>query len=80
MKARVYNGRLKLDEPTDLPDGTEVELVAIPSAEADKDELSDTDRARLHQALAASDQDILAKRVRPAADVIAEIAGAATSR
>ena len=26
LKARVENGRLKLDEPTDLPDGTAVPL------------------------------------------------------
>jgi hypothetical protein len=27
-RARVRNGRLVVDEPTDLPEGTEVELVA----------------------------------------------------
>ncbi len=29
LKAHVHNGRLVLDEPTDLPEGTEVELVAV---------------------------------------------------
>ena len=29
IKARVRGGRLVVDEPTDLPEGTEVELVAI---------------------------------------------------
>jgi hypothetical protein len=29
LKARVHNGRLVLDEPTDLPEGAEVELVAV---------------------------------------------------
>ena len=28
VRGRVRNGRLIVDEPTDLPDGTEVELVA----------------------------------------------------
>lgn len=28
VRARVRNGRLVVDEPTDLPDGTELELVA----------------------------------------------------
>jgi hypothetical protein len=29
LKARVRGGRLVLDEPTELPEGTEVELVAV---------------------------------------------------
>lgn len=28
VRARVRNGRLVVDEPTDLPDGTEIDLVA----------------------------------------------------
>jgi len=30
LKARVHNGRLTLDEPTDLPEGTEVPLEIAP--------------------------------------------------
>ena len=40
LRARVRNGRLLLDEPTDLPDGTEVELAVV-----DADELDDQERA-----------------------------------
>jgi hypothetical protein len=29
LRARVHNGRLVLDEPTDLPEGEIVELVAL---------------------------------------------------
>lgn len=29
LKARVENGRIKLDEPTDLPEGKLVELVPL---------------------------------------------------
>jgi hypothetical protein len=29
LKARVKAGRLVVDEPTDLPEGTEVELLAL---------------------------------------------------
>jgi hypothetical protein len=29
VRARVRNGRLVVDEPTDLPDGTELELVPV---------------------------------------------------
>jgi hypothetical protein len=45
LKARVENGRLKLDEPTDLPDGAELEVVVI------DDELSPEERAELHASL-----------------------------
>jgi hypothetical protein len=40
LKAHVRNGRLVLDEPTDLPEGTEVELVVADSW----DDLDDDDR------------------------------------
>ena len=43
MKAKVQGGRLILDEPTSLPDGSEVELVAL-----DGDDLDDDERRRLH--------------------------------
>jgi hypothetical protein len=32
LRARVTKGRLVVDEPTDLPEGTEVELVSIEQA------------------------------------------------
>jgi hypothetical protein len=44
-KARVENGRLKLDEPTDLPEGTELELVPA------YDELTDEQRAEVMAAI-----------------------------
>jgi hypothetical protein len=49
FKAHVHNGRLVLDEPTDLPEGTEVRLSI-----ADDDEMNDEERARLHAALERS--------------------------
>jgi hypothetical protein len=45
LKAHVHNGRLVLDEPTDLPEGTEVELVAV------DDDFDPEERARLLQAI-----------------------------
>jgi hypothetical protein len=45
VKAVVKNGRLVVDEPTELPEGTEIELVAV-DAGFDSEE-----RARLLQAL-----------------------------
>ncbi|MEK6606292.1 MAG: hypothetical protein AABZ30_01405 [Myxococcota bacterium] len=50
LRARVKAGRLVLDEPVDLPDGSEVDLVP---ADQD-DDLEDEDRARLHAALERS--------------------------
>jgi len=53
VKARVHNGRLVLDEPTELPEGTEVVLVALEAG----DELDDEERKALHEELiAASDE------------------------
>ncbi|MBX3199165.1 MAG: antitoxin family protein [Labilithrix sp.] len=49
FRARVRNGRLVLDEPTDLPEGEEVELVP-----ADAGDMDDAERAALHESLAIS--------------------------
>lgn len=38
VRARVLNGRLVVDEPIDLPDGTELELVA--EEESDKTKIA----------------------------------------
>lgn len=43
LKARVEHGRLVLDEPTDLPEGTVLELLVA----GDTDELSDAELAAL---------------------------------
>jgi hypothetical protein len=45
LKAHVKNGRLVVDEPTDLPDGAVVEVVVI------DDGLSMEERAALHASL-----------------------------
>lgn len=66
FKAHVRNGRIHLDEPTDLPDGTEVALEEV--AQLDEDE-----RRRLDEAIAESDEDIKAGRVYSAEEVLAEL-------
>jgi hypothetical protein len=69
FKARVKNGRLVLDEPTDLPEGAEVDLVP-----ADWwDDLTDDDRRRLEETLARSEQDVGAGRVIPAETVLRRV-------
>jgi hypothetical protein len=50
LKASVRNGRLILDEPTELPEGAVVDLVAIGGDNVD--ELDDDEREALHAALA----------------------------
>lgn len=47
LKAFVKNGRLVVDEPTELPEGTELLLAVVDDGEP----LDDTDRARLDEAL-----------------------------
>lgn len=48
VKAHVKGGRLLVDEPTDLPDGAEVELTFV------EEEHGQDERARLDAALATS--------------------------
>ncbi len=49
----VRGGRLVLDEPIDLPDGTEVELAPLVG-----DDLDERDRQALEEALARSAAEI----------------------
>ena len=66
IKAHVRAGRLVVDEPTNLPDGTEVELLPLDPG----DWLDEADRAALHAALAQSQTDVAAGRMIDAADVL----------
>jgi hypothetical protein len=69
LKARVHKGRLLVDEPTQLPEGTEVALLPLDPG----DWLDPADRAALHQALAASQEDIEAGRLVDAEEVLKEL-------
>lgn len=69
LRARVEKGRLVLDEPTTLPEGTVIELVA----DDEGDELSDAERQVLHQALAASAESAAAGRLRAAPSLIDDL-------
>ena len=50
LKAVVRNGRLVMDEPTELPEGTELSLTVLDEG----DNLDDNERARLHESLRRS--------------------------
>jgi hypothetical protein len=69
LKARVRAGRLVVDEPTDLPEGTELELLPLDPG----DWLDEADRAALHEALRQSDGDVEAGRLVSAEDVLREL-------
>jgi hypothetical protein len=69
LKARVKAGRLVMDEPTDLPEGTEVELLPLDPG----DWLDDASRAALHKALLDSEEDITAGRLIDADVVLREL-------
>ena len=69
IKARVRAGRLVLDEPTDLPEGAEVELLPLDPG----DWLDDSERAALHQALRDSDVDVAQNRLVDAEEILREL-------
>ena len=69
LKARVKAGRLVVDEPTDLPEGTEIELLPLDPG----DWLDEEDRAALHKALRDSEEDVKAGRLVDADTVLREL-------
>jgi hypothetical protein len=69
LKARVKAGRLVVDEPTDLPEGTEIELLPLDPG----DWFDEQDRAALHRALRDSDEDIKAGRLTDADVILREV-------
>jgi len=73
VKAHVRNGRLLLDEPTDLPEGEVVKLVQIDDGFADDDELDNEERAALDRELEASFVEEEAGQLIDLADAIADL-------
>jgi hypothetical protein len=69
VKAQVRNGRLIVDEPTDLPEGEVIYLVPAD----DEDQLDEQERAALDAALEASFADAEAGRVYDADEVMDEL-------
>jgi hypothetical protein len=68
LRARVRNGRLVLDEPTDLPEGEEVELVL-----ADADDMDDDERAALHESIRESIEQMERGELIDANEALAEL-------
>jgi hypothetical protein len=69
LRARVQNGRLMLNEPTSLPEGTVIDLVA----DDEGDDLTDDERRALHEALSKSWESAEAGRLRPASAILDEL-------
>ncbi|HET6150788.1 MAG TPA: hypothetical protein VFH68_24840 [Polyangia bacterium] len=69
LKAQVHQGRLKLDEAYDAPEGTEVDLAVID----DGDDLDASERSRLHAAIARGHDEAQRGEVVPADEVLAKL-------
>lgn len=67
--AQVKNGRLTLDEPTDLPEGSVVPLEVAD----DWDDLDDEERAELHASLRESIEQMKAGQTIPLEQALAEL-------
>lgn len=74
LRAKVHNGRLVLDEPTSLPEGEVVELVAVDDVLANGgDYLDGEERQRLHAALERSVVQSEQGQLVDADEVLAEL-------
>jgi hypothetical protein len=74
LKAHVKNGRLTLDEPTDLPDGKVVYLTRVEElVVVDGDDGDQSDRAALHVELEASIAEAECGQTEDFAKVLSEL-------
>jgi hypothetical protein len=81
VKGIVKNGRLVVNEPTELPEGEVVELVPLDEVLANGgDYLDDEERARLHEAIEKGLADVKAGRTIEASKVIERLRARAASR
>ncbi len=74
LKARVENGRIKLDEPTDLPEGKLIDLVPLDEVLLNGgDDLDDGERAALAESIREGIDDMEAGRTIAAKAAIAQL-------
>ncbi|HTE49504.1 MAG TPA: hypothetical protein VK698_01440 [Kofleriaceae bacterium] len=74
FKAHVKNGRIVVDEPTDLPDGEVIELVPLDEVLArGGDYLDEDERKQLHDSLREGIQQMKAGQTIDADTALAEL-------
>ncbi len=69
IRAKVKDGRLLLDEPTSLPEGTVLDLVV----EDEGDDLTAAERDALNEAIRRAWESVRAGRVRAAIAIVDEL-------
>lgn len=69
FRAKVVKGRLLLDEPTELPEGTVVDLFP----DDDSDDLDENERAERDASIEKGWEEYQAGRSRPASEILAEL-------
>lgn len=72
LHGRVQGGRIVIQEEVDLPEGAEVRLALVESAD-DEEQLDAEDRARLEAAIAKGRQEIAEGKGIPAEQVVGEL-------
>ena len=70
-RAKVQGGRLVLDEPTALPEGSVLDLVV----DDEGDDLDAEEREALHAHLEAAWAAVKQGRVRPVEEILAQLRG-----
>ena len=72
LKAKVENGRLVMNEPTDLPEGTEIEM--LPASEFhDLANMDPSEREALEESLRISEGEILRGETMDAAESVRKL-------
>jgi hypothetical protein len=73
LTARVHNGRLVLDEPTDLPEGEIVQLEIVSSDWANEDNWSPAARERLDAALSRGSAEVASGKTVDAREFVSKL-------
>ncbi|MEM7244423.1 MAG: hypothetical protein AAF533_03725 [Acidobacteriota bacterium] len=69
LRALVKDGRIIVDQPTDLPEGTVLDLVI----DDEGDNLDDAERAALHESIRLAWEEVKAGDIVPAEELLAEL-------
>lgn len=69
IRARVRNGRLQVDQPTGLPEGTVLDLVV----DDEGDDLDDAERAALNESISRARASIEAGRGRLMREILEDL-------